>query len=301
MRTIGYIGLGTMGAAMARRLADAGHELLVFDRAAAAMDALAAHDRVTAAPSAGAVAESAELVFACLPDPQAGRAALLGEVGVAAGARTGLVVCDHSTVDPTSAAELAAALAAHGATYLECPVLGGRAEAESGQLFGVVSGDEATYRRLAPLIGVVTREHRYVGGTGEASRFKSIQNGLGIVQWAGMVEALGILARAGVDLDVWYDVVVNGHGMADTPLFRTMARKIISGDPTFRAHLRIGAKDIALAARQARELGLDAPVFSAAEALFAEALEMGLGESDMAELARVIERRFGATIRAERP
>ena len=80
------------------------------------------------------------------------------------------------------------------------------------------------------------------------------------VQWAGMVEALGMIAKAGSDAGAWYDVVTNGGGMAGTPLFAAQARKILSGDLSFVAFLRVGAKDIRLACEQARELGFDWPL-----------------------------------------
>lgn len=294
--TIGYIGLGTMGLPMAQNIAAAGHPVIVHDQSAANLAAVTGRTGFSIADSGRAVAERCDVVCLCLPDARAARQVLLGADGVATGARAGLLVCDNSSIDRSTALDFHQALQRRGISYLECPVLGGREQAQSGELFAVVSGDADCYRTMESLIRVISRDHRFVGAAGTASLFKSVQNGLGLVQWAGIAEALGILAAAGADLNLWYEVVTEGHGMADTPLFRAMARKIIDEDNDFRAYLRIGAKDIELASAQARALRLDAATFEAANGLFREALALGLGEQDIAQIARVIEARFATTI-----
>ena len=224
---LGYVGLGTIGLPVATRLAATGAPLFVADLDPAALATLRGLENVTVLPTPAAVAEACSVLFACLPNPAAGEAVFLGEDGVASAARPGLVVVDNSTVDPETAGRLAAGLGERGARYFECPVLGGVAQAESGELFAIVSGPEAEYTtHVRQYLGTFSRDHRYVGAAvGAASRMKTVQNGLGLVQWAGIVEALGLMAKAGADLGMWYDVVTLGGGMAGTPLFE--ARKIV--------------------------------------------------------------------------
>ena len=301
MQTYGYVGLGTIGLPIATRLAALpGAALVVADSSPQALETLKDLPNVTVVETPAEVARQCDVLFACLPNPATGEAVFLGAGGVAqAGAAAeGLIVVDNSTVSPASAERLSHGLGATGIHYFECPVLGGVAQAVSGELFGVVSGPEVEYTStVAALLPVFTRDHRYVGATtGTASRMKTIQNGLGLVQWAGIVEALGIITKGGADVGLWYDVVINGGGMAGTGLFEAQALKILSGDLSFVAFLRIGAKDIALACEQAREMGLDASVFEAANRTFERAIEMGLGDSEMATLARVIEDKFGTTL-----
>jgi 3-hydroxyisobutyrate dehydrogenase-like beta-hydroxyacid dehydrogenase len=283
---VGFIGLGAMGMPMALRLAAAGHRLLAHDRDPALTAVAGARDGIEPAERAAAVAGGCEVLFTCLPNPSAVEA-VYEEI---AGARIKggrLLAGDCSTIGPSLATGLQRRLAAAGVGYVECPMLGGAAEAASGQLFFIVSGAEGDAAPLLPLLALLGRGHRRVGGPGNASRFKVVQNGLGLVQLAAIAEALTILARADADLATFCEVVAAGHGMADSPLFRAKAPRMLEAEPEAKGRLRIGAKDIGLAAALARELGLDAPLFERAAALFAEAMANGFGEADIGAVARV--------------
>jgi len=294
---VGFIGLGAMGMPMARRLAAAGHGLLVYDRDPALATQAAASEGITAAAGVGAVAAGCEQLFTCLPNPGAVEA-VYKEIAGARGAAGGLPAGDCSTIGPGLAIRLHERLAASGVRYVECPMLGGAGEAASGELFFIVSGAEDEIAPLLPLLAVLGRGHRFVGAPGNASRFKVVQNGLGLVQLAAIAEALAILAKAGADLRAFCEVVAAGHGMADTPLFRAKAPLMLAAEPEARGRLRIGAKDIGLAAALAREVGLAAPLFERAEELFADAMAQGLSEADIAAVARALERRTGVTLSA---
>jgi len=294
---VGFIGLGAMGMPMARRLAAAGHRLLVYDRDPALTARAAAHDGVAAADGGGAVAAGCELLLTCLPNPGAVEA-VYQEIAGAHGATGRLLAGDCSTIGPGLAIRLHERLAARGVRYVECPMLGGAGEAAAGELFFIVSGAEDDIAPLLPLLAVLGRGHRFVGAPGNASRFKVVQNGLGLVQLTGIAEALAILAKAGADLDAFCEVVAAGHGMADTPLFRAKAPMMLAAGPAPKGRLRIGAKDIGLALALAREVGLAAPLFEHADEVFAEAMAQGLGEADVAALARAVERRAGITLSA---
>jgi 3-hydroxyisobutyrate dehydrogenase-like beta-hydroxyacid dehydrogenase len=293
---IGFIGLGAMGMPMARRLAAAGHRLLVYDRDPALSEQAGGRDGVEAADGAGAVAAACELLLTCLPNPGAVEAVYEEIVAVCATSGRRLRAADCSTIGPGLAIRLQRRLAAGGVRYVECPMLGGVDEAASGQLFFIVSGAEGDVAPLLPRFALLGRGHRVVGGPGDASRFKVVQNGLGLVQLAAIAEALAILAKAGADLGAFCEVVAAGHGMADTPLFRAKAPLMLAAEAEAKGRLRIGAKDIGLAAALARELGLAAPLFERAEALFAEAIAQGLGEADIAAVARALEARSGVRI-----
>ena len=293
----GFIGLGAMGMPMALRLADAGHRLLVFDRDPALTTQAAARDGVEAADGVAAVAAGCELLFTCLPNPAAVEA-VYQEIAGARGAGGRLLAGDCSTIGPGLAVRLHERLAASGVRYVECPMLGGAGEAASGQLFFIVSGDEDDLPPLLPLLAVLGRGQRVVGGPGNASRFKVVQNGLGLVQLAAIAEALAILAKAGADLRAFCEVVAAGHGMADTPLFRAKAPLMLAAEPAAKGRLRIGAKDIGLAAALAREVGVAAPLFEHADEVFAAAMAQGLSEADVAAVARAVERRAGVTLSA---
>jgi len=290
---IGCIGLGAMGMPMALRLAAAGHRLLVYDRDPALAAQAATQDGIEAAAGVGPVAARCQLLLTCLPNPGAVEA-VYDEIGGARGAGGPPLAGDCSTIGPSLALRLHERLAARGVRYVECPMLGGAGEAADGRLFFIVSGLEDDVAPLLPLLALLGRGHRFVGPPGNASRFKVVQNGLGLVQLAGIAEALAILAKAGADLGAFCEVVAAGRGMADSPLFRAKAPMMLAAEPEAKGRLRIGAKDIGLAAALAHEVGVAAPLFERAEALFAEAMAQGLSEADVADVARVLERRAGA-------
>jgi 3-hydroxyisobutyrate dehydrogenase-like beta-hydroxyacid dehydrogenase len=289
---VGYVGLGVMGMPYARHLQKAGHEVVVYDRDEATA-ARAAALGLAVAPSIAAVVREAAVVFTCLPNPEAVRA-VYAEIG-----KPGLLAIDNSTVGPTLAREIHATLAGRGTAYVECPMLGGVGEAEAGELFLIVSGEAEAVARALPLVLVAAREHRVVGGPGTASLFKSVQNGLGLVQITAIAEALALVASAGGDLDAFIDVVGAGGGMAATPLFRAKAPMMRQVPADAVGKLYIGAKDAALAADLAAERGLDLPLFTRSRDVYRAAIEAGLAEQDISAIAQVIETATGATIRKD--
>jgi 2-hydroxy-3-oxopropionate reductase len=287
--TVGYVGLGVMGLPYAVHLALAGHRVVVFDREPAAMDRARAKG-LAAAGSAAAVVDAAGILFTCLPSPAAVRE-VYADV-----AKPGLVACDNSTIDPNLARSLQAGLKSRGVGYVECPMLGGGPEAEAGKLFLIVSGDGADVDRVLPLALVAARDHRVVGGPGTASLFKSVQNGLGLVQMTAIAEALALVAVAGGDLDAFIDVVGEGGGMAATPLFRAKAPAMRDRAAPAVGKLYIGAKDAALAAGLAEAEGLHLPLFARTEAVYRAAIAAGLAEGDVSAIARVVEAETEARI-----
>jgi 3-hydroxyisobutyrate dehydrogenase-like beta-hydroxyacid dehydrogenase len=286
---IGYIGLGVMGLPFAAHLAGAGHAVRVFDNDPAAIDRARARG-LQPAESLAALVEHAAIVFTCLPHPAAVR-----EV-YSAIAKPGLLACDNSTIGPRLARELHASLAARGVGYVECPMLGGVGEAEAGELFLIVSGEAGPVEQLLPLALVAARDHRVVGGPGTASLFKSVQNGLGLVQMAAIAEALALVASAGGDLDAFIDVVGAGGGMAATPLFRAKAPLMRQRAAEAVGKLYIGAKDAGLAAALAEEQDLELPLFRRSDAVFRAAIAAGLAELDISAIARVIEAETGVRL-----
>ena len=287
--TIGVIGLGAMGLPIACRLARAGFRLAVFDVDPQAMQTVRAEGTVQAAESPAELVEASDVLITCLPHPQ-----IVEEVYREVG-KPGLIACDCSTVGPTLAIRLHRELAARGVRYLECPLLGAPAQAASGDLFLILSGDEAVASELAPIFDAISRGRRFVGGPGQASRIKVVQNGLGLIQAVAIGEALSILAKAGADLATFCEVVAEGGGMAASPLFRAKAKVMLEAEPQVLAKLRIGAKDIVLACALADEQGVPAPLLAETAKIFEDAMQMGLGESDFATLARAVERRAGVS------
>ena len=281
-RTIGFIGLGAMGLPVARCLARAGHRLVAFDTSADRVAAATEMPGIEAAASASQVVEHADIVFVCVASPA------IGESILAPLRKSGLVVCDLSTIGPTLAKRLNAELAERGIGYVECPMLGGIDEAAAGRLFLLVSGQSADIDRVADLLPVFGRAVRRVGGPGAASLFKTVQNGLGLVQLCAIAEALTTIERAGGDPSAFVEVAGEGGGMAATPLFRAKAPLMLQEKPPVKGSLHIGAKDSRLAAALAREVGIDAGLLQRSADLFARAMASGLAAEDIAAVRQMI-------------
>lgn len=281
-RTIGFIGLGAMGLPVARCLAGAGHRLVAFDSVAERVAGAAAVPGIGAAAGAAEVVERADILFVCVASPEA------DEAIVTPLRKPGLVVCDLSTIGPTLARRQQAELAARGIGYVECPMLGGVDEAAAGKLFLLVSGEPADVARVSDLLPAFGRAVREVGGPGTASLFKTLQNGLGLVQLCAIAEVLSIVERAGGDAAAFVEVVGEGGGMAATPLFRAKAPLMLMDRAPVKGSLHIGAKDSRLAAALAREIGVDARLLEISAAIFARAGAAGLASEDIAAVKRVI-------------
>ena len=198
MSDCGFVGLGRMGGAMARRLIEAGHRVVAYDVSESARAALAAHG-ATLATSARAVSEAAPVVFLSLPSPAVVIDTVLGQQGLVLGSR--LEVCvDLSTSGPEVAIRLAAALTERKIASLEAPVSGGVKGAREGTLSVMVSGPAAAWDRVRPLLRDFPGRPFYMGArAGAGQTMKLVNNLLGACAIAITAEGMAIGTKAGLD------------------------------------------------------------------------------------------------------
>ena len=290
---VGFIGLGTMGMPMAANLAKAGVALLVHDSSSAAAEAAGRLPGARAAGSPAEVAAAADVVFTCLPNDAIVLEVYLGAAGVSAGARSGLVTCDCSTVSPAVTVEISGRLGSRGVSHMDTPMLGSKPQAVDGQIFLIVGGAAATVARIAPYLAIMGKQHMYAGPSGTGNRVKLIHNGLAAVTSVAVAEALAVCVKAGVDPGTFYEIVRNGGGMAYGTYFERRARRILDGDfsPTFA--LALMRKDAGLALDLARAVSVPAPILEEAKRSYDEAAERGWGQEDFSAVTHVIETRIG--------
>jgi len=298
---IGFIGLGTMGGPMATNLAKAAVPLVVYDALPAASAALGRLPGVVVADSPAGVASEAKVVFTCLPNDAIVREVYHGPNGVSAGARAGLVTCDCSTVSPEATLELNRALGAKGITHLDTPMLGSQPQAVSGEIFFIVGGDASKLETIAPYLGIMGKLHMHVGPSAAGNRVKLLHNGLAAVIAVSVAEALGVCVQAGVDPYVFYDVVMNGGGMAYGRYFERRVKRMLDGDfsPTFAVELM--RKDAGLALDQARAAKVPAPMLEETKRTYDEAVAAGWGREDFSGVTHVIEQRIGRKLSQKMP
>jgi 3-hydroxyisobutyrate dehydrogenase-like beta-hydroxyacid dehydrogenase len=295
-RRVGFIGLGTMGGPMATNLANGGVALAVHDANPAASAAIGKLPGVVVTGSPAEVAAAAAVVFTCLPNDAIVREVYLGAGGVAAGAREGSITCDCSTVSPEATLELHRALGTKGVTHLDTPMLGSQPQAVSGEIFFIVGGDASKLPAIEPYLSIMGKLHLHVGPPASGNRVKLLHNGLAAVVSVAVAEALAVCVQSGVDPYVFYDVVMQGGGMAYGRYFDRRVKRMLDGDfsPTFAVELM--RKDAGLALDQARAAGVPAPMLEETKRTYDAAVDGGWGREDFSGVTHVVEQRIGRKI-----
>jgi 2-hydroxy-3-oxopropionate reductase len=293
---IGFIGLGTMGGPMATNLSNAGVALSVYDANPAASAAAGKLLGVVVAGSPAEVASSATVVFTCLPNDAIVREVYLGAGGIASEERPGLVTCDCSTVSAETTIGLNRALAEKSITHLDTPMLGSQPQAVSGEIFFIVGGDASKLPAITPYLSIMGKLHMHVGPSGAGNRVKLLHNGLAAVVSVAVAEALAVCVQSGVDPHVFYDVVMNGGGMAYGRYFERRVKRMLDGDfsPTFAVELM--RKDAGLALDQARAANVPTPMLEETKRTYDAAVDGGWGREDFSGVTHVIEQRIGRRI-----
>ena len=284
--TIGFIGLGIMGAPMARNLLAAGYELTVLDVVRAPMEALAS-EGATAGSSPAQVAAATDVLITMLPDSPEVEQVYLGADGAYESLREGWLTIDMSSIAPGTAHTLAERAAAAGTQALDAPVSGGDKGAIAGTLSIMVGGDEAAFERARPILEVMgaTKVHCGPAGAGQVVKVCN-QVVVGVVIEA-VSEALVLGTKAGVDPARIADVLQGG--LAATKVLEMRRDNFLSGsfDPGFR--IRLHLKDLKNAIELAREAGVALPAAAGVEQLMRAADANGRGDYDHSGLVTVLE------------
>jgi 3-hydroxyisobutyrate dehydrogenase-like beta-hydroxyacid dehydrogenase len=287
MDTIGFIGTGTIGAPMAFKLLEGGHELMVFDLNEVATRPHAASGAKVAS-SIGEIAQACTTVFLSLPGPAQIEAVVLGDDGLLAtrGALTTIVDLSTNSVSLNrSIAELAAAQAV---AYLDAPVSGGKVAAQEGSLAVMVGGDELAFNAARTLIECVGKNIFYLGPAGAGTLTKLVNNQIFLCASVLIQEGFVMGCKAGMDPSALLEVLkVSSAGplMSRAPL--VLSRKF---DLDVFA-LSIAAKDVALAVESAHAVGASMPMTEAAHGIYSAALAAGHGRDDFFATAKVLEER----------
>jgi 2-hydroxy-3-oxopropionate reductase len=293
---VGFIGLGVMGAPMARHLLAAGYPLTVHSRSSPPVDALVAEGATRAAIPAE-VAEASDVVITMLPDTPDVEAVLFGEDGIAAGSRGGSLVIDMSTVSPVATRRFAERLSGRDVRFLDAPVSGGETGAVEGTLSIMVGGGEDDFARARPLFEAMGRNVVLVGGVGAGQVTKAC-NQLII---ASAVEAVGeafVLARkAGVDPAKVREALLGGF--AGSKVLEVHGRRMLDREfePGFRSALM--AKDGRIVLSAAAGVGAPIPAFRAVTERLEAMLPAGRGDLDYAALVTLLEDEAGVRLHGE--
>jgi 3-hydroxyisobutyrate dehydrogenase-like beta-hydroxyacid dehydrogenase len=287
MSSVAFIGLGVMGAPIARHLAAAGNQVTVYNRTPAKSLAWVALYGNRAAPTPREAAEGAEFVFMCVGDDNDVRDVVFGPDGVLAGAEAGAVLIDHTTASAHVAHELAEAAAEFGVGFVDAPVSGGQAGAESGQLTIMCgSDDEGFYELAKPVMAAYAKACSLMGKAGAGQLTKMVNQICiaGIVQ--GLSEAINFAQKAGLDPDQVIDVI--RFGAAQSWQMENRGRTMAKGEFDFGFAVEWMRKDLAIVLGEANRNGARLPATALIDQFYAQVIARGGRRWDTSSLIHLL-------------
>jgi putative dehydrogenase len=285
--TVGVVGLGIMGGAMAANLAADGLKVVGYDpdpQAAARFTGIGG--RLVGFPAA--VAEAADVVIVSVASSDALHRVISGDRGLHQVGRPGLVVIEASTLPLADKEAARAALAATGARLLDCPISGTGAQAVTRDLVFLASGDPDALAAVLPLLERLARSVKLVGQFGSGSRIKYIANLLVAINNVATAEAMVLATRADLDPALVYDVLY--ESAATSRIFQLRAPLMIEGryqPPT--ARISMFAKDLDIIGSFADDVGCPTPLLSAVRPIYDAAMAQGMAELDGAAVYLIMQ------------
>jgi 3-hydroxyisobutyrate dehydrogenase/glyoxylate/succinic semialdehyde reductase len=284
-RTVGIIGLGIMGGAIARNLVDRGWRVIGFDTDAARRAELA-RANVTIAGDASQVARDAPIIMTSLPTPAA-----VADVAheIANSGQSPRIVVELSTLSIADKLRFEAILRKAGHIALDCPLSGTGAQAKIRDLVVYASGNGHAIARCAGLFSDFAKQSADLGAFGNGSRMKFVANLLVAIHNVATAEAMVLAERAGLDPKMVVDMV--GPGAGGSRMFQMRAPMMVEGiyEP---ATMKVSTwkKDMAIIAEFADDVGCATPLFTSTQPVYTEAMAMGLGDQDTAAVFEVLKK-----------
>jgi 3-hydroxyisobutyrate dehydrogenase-like beta-hydroxyacid dehydrogenase len=287
MADVAFLGLGIMGRPMAENLRRAGFDVVAWNRTREKAEDFGGQVADTPAEAAAA----AGVAISMVPDVPEVEQVVLGPEGAAEGLPEGGLCIDMSTIAPTASRSIAERLSARGIDFLDAPVTGSRPKAEDGTLTIMVGGEADALERARPYFEAMGEQVVHVGPTGHGEMAKLINNTIGAINAAAIGEGL-VLGRAfGLDLDALVKVVGSGSGWSAMLDLKAGPMLEHEFEPLFKLEHML--KDVRHCLDEARALGVRLELAEAAEGLYAEADERGLGERDFAAVVEAAEAAAG--------
>ena len=287
---VAFLGLGIMGRPMAANLVKSGHEVTVWNRTPG--------KTVEGAQSASSPAEAArgaEVVWLCVSDTKAVENVLFGPQGVQESLAQGMTVVDSSTISPSATRNFAERVRTRGAEYLDAPVTGSKAGAESGTLIFIVGGEEAAIEHLKPLFAAMGKQFFRMGETSKGQAAKLVMNLQIALIYEGFSEALTLATKLGVPAETLLPLVQASmvrSGVVDYKAPFVMKRDFSPNFP-----LRLMHKDLRLALEAAKEARVKLPGLETVEEIYEMATEDGHENLDYAATLTLLEKWAGVEVK----
>jgi len=285
-QSIAFVGVGRMGANMARRLKDCGYSITaVYDTYAEGAKTLAAELGCPHAETLAAVTAAADVIFTVVNNDQSMKDIFLTSGDSLLTDASGKIFINCATVSPAIHREVYEAAKAAGARTLEASMASSISHAREGKLYLMLAGDQETYDAVLPIIEQMSVNRRFIGGPGRAAEVKALVNMVMNINTAGLAEGLGLAAALGHDLDMVREVF--SQTGANSRVLETDG-----GDMADRSHdcwfsAEHAAKDSGIAGGLAKEVGLNLPLNEATQAQYQKMVTLGLGDLDKSGIAEL--------------
>ena len=258
---LGFIGIGSMGRPIARRLLQAGYKVSVYNRDRSKAEALVGYGAIVG-NSIAELASNTDVILSCLANDDAVRNVYAGREGVFAHMRPGTVVIEMSTVNPETSRELYKLGAARGVSVLDVPISGSTPAAEQGTLTLFGGGDEKIFHNAEPIFRAIARQYFYLGPSGSGTTMKLVVNTLLGVGMQAIAEAVALGEKAGLNRDRLFDVL--SHTAVIAPAHAGKLAKAARSDYTPQFAIRLMNKDFRLILEMAARIQVPMPVTAAA-------------------------------------
>ncbi len=285
MERVGFVGLGTMGAAMASNIARAGFPLTVWNRTPGRAEGLIELGAEVASTPA-ALAGASDVIVTCVSDTPDVEAVLFSADGVAEGVNPGALVIDCSTISPSATRDFARRLEEHGARLVDAPVSGGSEGAVKGTLSIFVGGDPADAARARPVLEAMGKTITHLGPVGSGQAVKAVNQVILAGAYLGVAEGIVLALKAG--LDVEQTVAALSGGAAQSWVLANRSGRMIADDYPLGFRVDLHRKDLGIALDLATETGTTLPIAALCAAFETGLIAQGHADEDMSSLARVI-------------
>ena len=285
MERLGFVGLGTMGSAMAANLARAGFPLTVWNRTSGKAEDLIAQG-ATEARTARDLAANSDVIVVCVSDTPDVEAALFGPDGVAEGVRSGSLLIDCSTIAPSSERASAERLREQGVGYVDAPVSGGSEGAQKGTLTIFVGGTPEDFARAQPVLAAMGKTITHLGPVGAGQAAKAVNQVMIAGTYLGVAEGLVLGIKAGLDPDQLVGAL--SGGAAKSWVLENRASRMIANDYPLGFKVALHLKDLMIALGLGRETGASMPVAALTSQIESGLVAQGHGDEDVSAVARTI-------------
>jgi 3-hydroxyisobutyrate dehydrogenase len=287
---VGFVGLGTMGSAMAANLARAGFRLTVWNRTPSRAEPLRQLGAMVAT-SPRQVADGSDIVVCCLTDSPQVDAVVFGSDGLAEAFGEGSLFVDCSTISPAAAREIAARLGTQGVAMLDAPVSGGSEGAAAGTLTIMVGGEASDFQRAYPVLEAMGRTITHIGPIGSGQVTKAVNQVILCGTYLGVAEGVVLAIKAGLDPTDVISALMGGA--ANSWVLQNRSAAMIDNQYPLGFKLALHRKDMAIALDLARSVGAALPVAGLTAAIEDGLLSQGHGDDDISALARAIRQLSG--------